>query len=181
MAGTGRLTAYSDIRSEFLSILERRADDVSLIESFILEMVEGRDDREGPEETIKLFREVQKEDLFFVNRSGAGSTGNTIKVVQRLIIVLISTGVGVTITSKVVPDYESEAIALFLIIVATIFLFYCIEVAGILWTNLSGVSIEMGLGLLDMAKKSRHFKDFRNDYKAEGKYGKLLNASANFF
>ena len=110
-------------------------------------MDEVRDDREGPEETIKLFREVQKEDLFFVNRSGAGSTGNTIKVVQRLIIVLISTGVGVTITSKVVPDYESEAIALFLIIVATILLFYCIEVAGILWTNLSGVSIEMGLGL----------------------------------
>lgn len=144
-------------------------------------MNEVRDDREDPEETIKLFREVQKEDLFFVNRSGAGSAGNAIKVVQRLIIVLISTGVGVTITSKVVPGYESEAIALFLIIVATIFLFYCIEVAGILWANLRGVSIEMDLGLLDIAKKSRHFKDFRNDYKAEGKYGKLLNASANFF
>ena len=144
-------------------------------------MDEVRDDREDPEETIKLFREVQKEDLFFVNRSGAGSAGNAIKVVQRLIIVLISTGVGVTITSKVVPGYESEAIALFLIIVATIFLFYCIEVAGILWANLRGVSIEMDLGLLDIAKKSRHFKDFRNDYKAEGEYGKLLNASANFF
>ena len=86
-------------------------------------MSENQPDSKNNEEAAKLFREIQKEDLFFVNRSGASSAGNAVKIIQRLIIVLMSTGIGLTITSKIVPSYESEAIALFLIIVATIFLF----------------------------------------------------------
>lgn len=130
---------------------------------------------------MELWKEVQKDDLFAVNRIGTASLGNAIRVVQRLIIVLISTGVGLTITSRIVPSYEGESIALFLIIVAAIYLFYCIEVAGILWANLRGISIEKDLGLLDTAKKTRHFRDLLVDYIADGTRGKLLTASAKFF